>query len=107
MYTFKSKAAADVLMLKTAGDELLRLIGHEPCAKGIVQAAAIAAALQALEHAVATDENKPPASSPETAEADDSEAQAEPSVSLRQRAWPLMELMKRSMAAGEPVVWGV
>jgi hypothetical protein len=28
-------------------------------------------------------------------------------VSLRQRAWPMLELMRRSLAAGHDVVWGV
>ena len=28
-------------------------------------------------------------------------------VSLRQRAWPLVEMMKRSQAAGADIVWGV
>ena len=28
-------------------------------------------------------------------------------VALRQRVWPLIEMMKRSHAAGEDIVWGV
>ena len=28
-------------------------------------------------------------------------------ITLRQRAWPLVEMMKRSSAAGADIVWGV
>ena len=28
-------------------------------------------------------------------------------VSLRQRAWPMVEMMKRAHAAGKEIVWGV
>ncbi len=27
-------------------------------------------------------------------------------VSLRQRVWPMVEMMKRALAAKEPIVWG-
>jgi hypothetical protein len=28
-------------------------------------------------------------------------------VGLKQRVWPMVEMMKRAHAAGEPIVWGV
>jgi hypothetical protein len=43
----------------------------------------------------------------------DAQAKGEPApqreggVSLRQRAWPLVEMMRRSHAAGHEIVWGV
>jgi hypothetical protein len=30
-----------------------------------------------------------------------------PEVSLRQRLWPMREMMRRSHAEGQPIVWGV
>jgi hypothetical protein len=27
-------------------------------------------------------------------------------VSLRQRVWPMVEMIKRALAAREPIVWG-
>ena len=30
-----------------------------------------------------------------------------PEVSLRQRVWPMREMMRRCHEAGEPIVWGV
>lgn len=93
IYKFKCKAAGDVIMLEPNGDQLLRLIGREPQAKGIVEPQFMAAAMAALREAVAADEAAP------------GERQRE--VSLRQRVWPMVEMLKRAQAAGEPIVWGV
>ncbi|MEO5698302.1 MAG: DUF1840 family protein, partial [Burkholderiaceae bacterium] len=79
-----------------------------PAAKGIIEVGAMAAAIAALERAVADDEAA-------RAQGDDknagSDTEAEPSrgdgVSLRQRAWPLVEMMKRSVAEDADIVWGV
>jgi hypothetical protein len=110
MYTFKSKTTADLLMFKATGDELLRLMGHEPSATGIVQASELAAALAMLEQAVAADERpQVPSPKPDSKpdQADDAGEVPEPTVGLRQRAWPLMEMMKRALAEGVAIVWGV
>ena len=106
IYKFKSKAAGDVIMMGPAGDEVLRLIGRGASAQGIIEVAGMTAAIAALEQAVAADERA-------RAEAD-SEAKAEgkklvprEGVTLRQRAWPLVEMLKRSMAENAEIVWGV
>ncbi|MEO6410780.1 MAG: DUF1840 domain-containing protein [Burkholderiaceae bacterium] len=106
IYKFKSKAAGDVIMLGASGDDVLRTIGKSPAAKGIIEAADMPAAMQAIEAAVAADE-----AARESAEQElRSSGQTLPArdgVSLRQRAWPLVEMMKRAHAEGEPIVWGV
>ncbi|HZE90271.1 MAG TPA: DUF1840 domain-containing protein [Rhizobacter sp.] len=106
LYRFKSKAAGDVIMMGPGGDQVLRIIGKQPAPKGILQPADMPAAMQAIEHAVAADEalRKKPA---DAAADDQARAAARDSVSLRQRAWPLLELMKRAQAANQDIVWGV
>jgi hypothetical protein len=105
IYKFKSKAAADLLMTGPIGDRVLALIGKEPSTKGIIEVAELPAAIQALEDAVS-------AESPRAANDDEDEggAPAGPTadrVSLRQRVWPMVEMMKRAQAGHEPIVWGV
>jgi hypothetical protein len=95
IYKFKSTADGDVIMLGDNGDQLLRLIGREPAAQGIIEPARMAEAIAALEAAVAADE----------VPADDDGPDA--SVALRQRVWPMVEMLRRSLAAKVPVVWGV
>ena len=106
IYKFKSKASGDVIMLAASGDAVLRTIGKEPAAQGIVEPADMPAAMQAIESAVAADEAAR-ARAEQEARTSGATPAARDGVSLRQRAWPLVEMMKRSHAAGEPVVWGV
>lgn len=103
IYKFKSKAAGDVIMLAPGGDAVLRIIGQEPAAKGIIETADMPAAIKAIEQAVAADE-----AARKQSPSDDDEAKPGKGdgVTLRQRAWPLLEMMKRSHASGEPIVWG-
>ncbi len=106
IYKFKSKAAGDVIMTGPAGDELLRALGRTPAPKGIFEPADMPGLTTAIEQAIAADE----------AARADAEAQAAAEgrtlpprreVSLRQRAWPLLEMMRRAHPAREPIVWGV
>jgi len=106
LYKFKSKASGDVIMLGPNGDALMRALGREPAAKGIIEPAAMAAAVVAIEQAVAADEAARADAEREAAARGETLAPRE-GVALRQRLWPMVDLLKRSAAAGEPVVWGV
>ena len=104
IYKFKSSATGDVIMLGPQGDQLLRLLGREPAAKGIIETATMPAALQALQAAIAAAES-PAAKAADQAPADSAnDAQA---VGLRQRLWPMVEMLRRAQAADAVVVWGV
>lgn len=99
LYKFKSKAAGDVIMLAENGDQIMRILGREPAPKGILEVADMPAAVSALEAAVAADDAareqaERPAGGPQV-------------VTLRQRAWPLVEMIRRSQAAKADIVWGV
>ena len=98
LYKFKSAASGDLIMLAPQGDQLLRLIGREPAQRGIIEVDAMPAVLAALQAAVADPQ-------PPSAEHDDEPTQ--PPVGLRQRLWPMIEMLRRSHAAREPIVWGV
>jgi hypothetical protein len=100
IYKFKSKAAGDVIMLGPNGDQMLRIIGREPAAKGIIEVEQMAAAIDALHAAVRAVE------APSDA-AEDEDAPGRGGISLRQRLWPVIDLFERSLAARQPVVWGV
>ena len=97
IYKFKSAATGDVIMLGPHGDQLLRLLGREPALKGIIEPYQMAAAIQALQAAVANAEAAP---------AEPDEDRKDPVV-LRQRLWPMIEMLRRAQQADEPVVWGV
>ncbi len=101
IYKFRSKATGDVIMLGPQGDQLMRLLGREPAPKGIFEPAAMPGVIARLEAAIAAENvSSPPAD-------EEAEAAAEKHVSLRQRAWPLVDMLRRAHAADVPVVWGV
>lgn len=108
LYKFRSKAGGDVIMLGPDGDQLMRIIGKEPAGKGILLVADMPAALKALEAAVLADERAPATAG--SADADSAAEASEPRssrVALRQRAWPLMDLIRRALSTEHDVVWGV
>jgi hypothetical protein len=104
LYKFKSKAAGDVIMLGPNGDHVMRLIGREPLARGIFEVEAMPGLIAALQAAVAADEA---ARQGGPATTDDAPAVGRgDGVSLRQRVWPLVEMLRRCHAAREVIVWG-
>lgn len=106
IYKFKSRAAGDIIMMGPNGDALLRLLGREPAAKGIIEPAACAPAIAAIEQALLADDAARAEAQAEAAARGDA-LPAREGVGLRQRLWPMVEMLKRAAAADEPVVWGV
>ena len=109
IYKFKSKAAGDVIMLGPNGDKVLGILGKDATPQGIIQPAQMPAAIQALSDAVAADDaaRARRAKGEDSDAGDASSASARDPVSLRQRVWPLVEMLKRAQAADESVTWGV
>lgn len=104
IYKFQSKATADMLMTASVGDRFLAIIGRDPAATGILEVTSMPAAIQAIEAAVAGDEaTRVEEAAPATVQADPHDDAA----SLRQQAWPLLDMLERAHAAGEVIVWGV
>jgi hypothetical protein len=106
IYKFRSKAAGDVIMMGPSGDHVLRIIGKQPAPKGIIEPALMPAAIVAIERAIADEEKARQQAEAEAAAEGRTLAPAE-GVSLRQRAWPLVEMMKRAHGEGKEIVWGV
>ena len=106
-YRFKSKADADLIMMEPVGDQVLRIVGREPARKGIIQASDIGAAMQALEAAIAAEEAAARRPAAAGADGDRDDADSGHRVGLAQRAWPMLEMMRRSLAERVDIVWGV
>lgn len=110
LYKFKSKACSDLIMLGPDAQRLLRLMGSDAAPKGIFTVDQQAQAIAALEAAVAQDEARIAALLAERQANLDSNAAADApaeGVSLKRRAQPLLEMLRRSLAAKADVVWGV
>ena len=116
LYKFKSRSTADLILLEPHGRRLLQIMGKETGPSGIITVAQIPAAVAALEAAVLDEERRAAAAQAQAKEAQasapDDDAQVEgaqgdsDSVSLRQRAAPFIEMLRRSAQGGDDVVWG-
>ena len=106
LYRFKSKAAGDVIMLAASGEQVLRILGRQPAAQGILEVADMPAALAAIETAVEENERARRDAEAEARAAGHALPPRE-AVTLRQRAWPLAEMIRRSQQAKVDIVWGV
>jgi hypothetical protein len=93
---FDSKAGSITMFGEVAVD-LLKLMGQSGALPGAILAADIPAAVERLRRGV---EQQP--ASPDKADEKD---QAEPKVGLRQRAFPLIELLERAAKRGADVIW--
>ena len=106
LYKFKSKAAGDLIMLEPNGRRVLEIIGKDAQPKGIILPEQMPAAISALETAVEKDEAE------HKALIEEAKAKGEPpprleAVSLRQRAVPFLDMLRRCEKAGKEIVWGV
>lgn len=106
LYKFKSKAAGDLIMTAPVGDRVMHLMGREPAAQGIFTPAQMPAAIAALEQGIADEERARREAEAEAA-AEGRTLPPPKEVSLRQRAWPLIEMLRRAHAADKDIVWGV
>ena len=103
MYRFKSKADGDLIMMGPVGDQILRIVGREPAAKGIIEVDALPGAIRALEEAIAAAE----LARRDAERTDNDDDRGAEAVGLAQRAWPMLEMMRRSLAERSDIVWGV
>ena len=106
LYTFKSPAAGNLIMLQSNGERVLEIIGKDSGAKGIILPEQMPGAIAALESAMAQEE-PPPGSAAVSDKTGNATQQQSDAVSLRQRAAPFIDMLKRCHAAGKEIVWGV
>ena len=105
LYEFKSRATGSVVMTQKVGERLLTIIGKTPGPKGIILPEQMPAAILALEAAIAAERAQPADDEPE----DDAQRDPERSraITLAQRAWPLIDMLRTAAAAEREITWGV
>lgn len=110
LYKFKSKTTGDVIMLQPNGRRVLDIIGKDTSPatgdKGIILPSEMAAAIAALEVAIAHEEVERKAAI-EKALAENQSLPQFDGISLRQRALPFIDMLRRCQKADTEVVWGV
>lgn len=93
-------ACGSFTMFGDVAVQLLKMMGHSGTVPSAILAKDIPAALAKLKGAVATAPEPPEPAQPASEHRD-----TEPKVSLRQRAFPLIELLARAEKRGCDVLW--
>lgn len=107
LVTFSSKAGADILMLGPHAKTLLKIIGKSEdkdlLTRGVIMPNQIDAAITQLTQAIAAQPKHEPQDQEE-----ETELRRDPlsiPVGLAQRAYPLIDLLKRAQTQNVPVLW--
>jgi molybdopterin biosynthesis enzyme len=114
LYKFKSKAAADLIMLEADARRLLKIMLGEPQVKGIVTVEQLPDVTQRLQLAVQEDEQRIKAAIEQRQkaieqgeDATELEPVAEAVIRLGQRAQPMLQMLQRCTQEQEELYWGV
>ncbi len=99
LVVFRSRAASAILMYSETAQRLLECIGKPLTERGVITIEQLDDALAGLRAAIDLE----PAAGPN---ADDDPLGAH-TVSLRQRAFPLLEMLQAARKRGVEVTWGI
>jgi hypothetical protein len=106
---FKSSACADTIYFGDVAKRMMELMGKDPDDKGIVTVEQLPDAIARLKSAIEEDKtmHRQQVLEEERGTEADGKGGSRPSVSLTQRALPLLSMLEESLAEKKPVVWGV
>jgi hypothetical protein len=109
LYEFKSRATGTVVMTGPVAEQVLAIVGKAAGPQGIFTVEQMGPAIAALQAAVERErtERASDARDADRDGADEHEADGAPSISLAQRAWPLMDMLRAARAADQVVTWGI
>lgn len=113
LITFKSKAAADILMYEEHAKRLLELL-EKDVKRGIITAAETGYAIEKLQTEIAADRAHHQSHEIERdvqmhhgEENDDNEHEQPEPVTFATRAYPLLEMLRAAHQHGRDVMWGI
>jgi hypothetical protein len=110
LVTFKSKAAAEVIMYEEHAKRILDMLGKD-VEKGIITAEETGDAIARIEHEIEEVKKQAQAEKAQRAGKEDEDEEEEPdaaqAVTFSARVYPLLEMLRAAKASGQPVYWGV
>lgn len=113
LVTFKSKAAADVVMYKDHARRILELLGKE-VDKGVFTIEQISGAIATLESEIRQSKAHPASEDVRHdielhhgVDGDDHEHEPSQSVSFSTRVYPLLEMLRAAKRDRQVVAWGI
>ena len=102
LVTFETKAYANITMFGDVAVKLLKFMGHSGTVPSAIKAEDIPDALERLKNAIQADQT---ASAEKSSGSGEDQEEDENTVSLANRAFPLIELLEAAAAQDCDVMW--
>jgi hypothetical protein len=110
LVVFRSKAAGEIFMFAETARRLLQIVGKDDFERGVIRADELSEALDRLTAAVAQ-EKEELRGDPQRRELDErtgsSQGERVAPISLGQRAFPLIEMLRAAQRKKVDVTWGI
>ena len=109
LVVFRSKAAGEIFMFAETARRIFDIIGRQEAPRGVITAEQVPESLQKLVDAVEEEKAQLKAAKDEADRADkqgEGEAQQRP-ITLGQRAFPLIEMLRAAQKKQVDVTWGI
>lgn len=107
-YTFKSAVTGDLIMLKEPAEHILKLIDKSATPEGIITTDQIDHALDNLKQAIELESVANELKDelfPFEKHLEESDTKKGQCISLKRRAWPLIEMLKKCKAQNADMIW--
>ena len=109
LVVFRSKAAGEIFMFAETAHRIFEILGRSDAPRGVITAEQVPDALQRLVTAV-DDEKAQLKGTAEEAERSDKEGEGtvqQRPITLGQRAFPLIEMLRAAQKKNVDVTWGI
>lgn len=109
LVVFRSKAAGEIFMFAETARRIFDILGRPESERGVVTADQVPDALRRLEAAVEQEKAQLKAAAAQADRADkQGEDSAQPrAITLAQRAYPLLEMLREAQRKRVDVTWGI
>jgi hypothetical protein len=112
LVVFRSKAAGEIFMFAETAHRIFEIIGKDGGQRGVITAEQVPAALQHLQAAVDDERAQLKAAEDEARSADrlgstEAELASQRAITLGQRAFPLLEMLRAAQKKAVDVTWGI
>jgi hypothetical protein len=109
LVVFRSKAAGEIFMFAETARRIFDIIGKAEAPRGVITAEQVPSALDRLQAAVDDEKAQLKAAAEQALEADrrGEDAATARAITLGQRAFPLLEMLRAAQKKKVDVTWGV
>jgi hypothetical protein len=109
LVVFRSKAAGEIFMFAETARRIFDIIGKDDAPRGVITADQVPDALRRLNDAVEEEKAQLKAASEQAESADRraEEGAAQRAITLSQRAFPLLEMLRAAQKKKVDVTWGI